>query len=413
MTHSEGWQRASQLPSMMMPPTQLAVPPSPSDAAPESRGASAGESPLASPGELSAAEPVSTVEVSAGASEPPPSGPAPPPDDELEEEHPAATARVMAPIHATEVATELAGCTVLECHFVGAGRSSRMRRAYGVAAAWLALASAAVAAGACGGGTSGSSAGGGSDGSTAADTFAPQGEAGSDSGGGLESGAGSTDSALDTGTGLDQTAPPFDSGQGQPPNMNEPYPPGPYGVGAGSTIANMHFFGFPAPQTSTNAVVIQLADFYNPSGHGMLPAGSPYGSGPLPLALVIDIGAVWCPNCTQEAKYDLPWRHAAMQPAGQILSLLLDGTTMGTPATLKNLQNWDKAFSVDYPSALDPGYEALQLVPADAFPGNVLVRTTDMRIMFVSNGIPDAPFWEAVQALLPGDAGLVGDAWPE
>jgi hypothetical protein len=102
-----------------------------------------------------------------------------------------------------------------------------------------------------------------------------------------------------------------------------------------------------------------------------------------------------------------------MQPAGQILSLLVDGVSPGTPATLTNLTNWDKTYKIAYPSAVDPNYEALQLVPAAAFPGNVIVRTSDMRIMAASNGIPDAPFWETLQSLLPGDAGLVGDASPE
>ena len=260
-------------------------------------------------------------------------------------------------------------------------------------------------AGACGSASNGgSSPPGGPDGSSA-DTG---------KGGGGDSGSIPSDSSVGVdGGGLDQTAPPFDSGQGQPPNMNPPYPAGPYGVGVGSVIANLKFIGYPAPKMATNGVVMQLADFYNPTGHGSFPAGSPYGQGPLPLALVLDIGAVWCGPCNQEEKYELPWRWAAMEPAGQILSLLLDGPTVGTPATLTNLTNWDKAYAIAYPTAIDPNYEALQLVPADAYPGNVIVRTSDMRIMAATTGIPTAPLWETLQSLLPGDAGLVGDASPD
>jgi hypothetical protein len=262
-------------------------------------------------------------------------------------------------------------------------------------------------AGACGGASNGSSPSpeAGPDGS-AADT----GHALADGGGGE---TGEETGSIADGAGLDQTVPPFESGTGQPPGQNPAYPAGPYGVGVGSVIANLRFIGYPAPMVAMTGVVIQLADFYNPSGHGSFTAGSPYGQGPLPLALLVDMGAVWCVPCNMEEKNELPWRWAAMQPAGQILSLLLDGTSPGTPATLNNLTNWDKSYKIAYPTAIDPSYESLQFVPSDSYPGNVIVRTTDMRIMAETNGIPDAPFWETLQSLLPGDAGLVGDASPE
>jgi hypothetical protein len=40
---------------------------------------------------------------------------------------------------------------------------------------------------------------------------------------------------------------------------------------------------------------------------------------------------VWCVPCNMEEKNELHWRWSAMQPAGQILSLLLDGNTRGRP----------------------------------------------------------------------------------
>ncbi len=84
-------------------------------------------------------------------------------------------------------------------------------------------------------------------------------------------------------------------GGGQPQiNQASPYP-GPYGSSIGSIIPDYQFFGYPNPANDTTALVmVQLSDFYNPTGTAVFPAGSPYrGGNPMPKALFIDRAAVW------------------------------------------------------------------------------------------------------------------------
>jgi hypothetical protein len=200
-------------------------------------------------------------------------------------------------------------------------------------------------------------------------------------------------------------------------SLTPAYPPGPYGVEVGDVVPDLTLVGYPAPATAMVPLTIRLDDFYNPTGHGSYPSGSPYGADALPTALVIDVGGIWCSPCDQEANTELSWRWAAMQPAGQILTDLLDGPTVGMSATAAQLTAWDSKYHVEYPTAADPTRASAVLVGgADAngsCPTNFLVRTADMRIVAISQGLPDAVFWESVQALVPGDSGLVGDAAAE
>ena len=214
------------------------------------------------------------------------------------------------------------------------------------------------------------------------------------------------------GADADAGTPDRDASDAEPPLT---YPSGPYGADVGDVIENFQLSGFPAPKTTTaTAVPMELLDFYNPTGSRTYPAGSPYGAGPAPLALVVGVGAVWCGPCNEEAKNDFPWRWTAMQPSGQILSVLDDGPTPGTPASVNNLTSWVKLYKIGYPAAIDPGRTLQELLgDAGSYPTDLLVRTSDMRILAISYGIPDAPFWEAVEALLPVDAGLAGDASPD
>lgn len=207
-------------------------------------------------------------------------------------------------------------------------------------------------------------------------------------------------------TGCDVEVPPFPAGQGQK-KAAITYPGGPYGVTKSSVITNFTFPGFPAPETGKdpNALVdISLSDFYNPTGDGVYPAGSPYGEGnPKPKALLIDIGAVWCAPCQYEAKVILPPLYEEYKPRGaEFFFDLADGAKGGVAATPAELVTWVTKYKSKYPSAHDPDRKLGASFKADAFPVNILIDTRTMVIVDVVAGVPDegGAFFQSLEALL-------------
>lgn len=190
---------------------------------------------------------------------------------------------------------------------------------------------------------------------------------------------------------------PTGTGQHQRGSAAVQYAPGPYGMGTNSIIPNLDFAGFPNAMADTEGLkVIQLADFYNPTGTDVFPEGSPYGAGePKPKALLLVVSSVWCGPCNEEADLILPGKYAKYQPiGGEFLTLLADGPNQGVPAEPKNLYLWDKKYQVNYPSAIDPGTKVL----VDGYPTNFIIRTKDMRIIRI--GSPDAAFWAKYEDVL-------------
>jgi hypothetical protein len=185
------------------------------------------------------------------------------------------------------------------------------------------------------------------------------------------------------------------------------YPAGPYGIGPGSVVADFEFLGYPnATADSATRVPIHLSDFYNP--HGLdktyapaagaeddryFPMSSGYAqAGKLkPTVLLIDIASVWCVPCNEEAKSLLPGLHAKYVPCGgEFLLDLHDSNTPGTTATFNNLTSWTKNYKVDYPAVIDPAYKLDALFQVDAYPNNVIIDTTTMKVVeaFAGEAIP-------------------------
>jgi hypothetical protein len=193
---------------------------------------------------------------------------------------------------------------------------------------------------------------------------------------------------------------PNDTGQPLRGSAAAEYAVGPYGIGANSTIPNFEFYGFPnymADPDPTHMKVMQLADFYNPTGTEVFPKDSPYGSEePKPKALLIVMSAVWCTPCNYEADTILPEAYAYYQPKGGEFFLILgDGPTGGVPADSKNLNGWANKYDLDYPAAIDPSTKIL----VDGYPTNFIIRTKDMKILRI-DGSPDDAFWTKFDEVL-------------
>jgi hypothetical protein len=207
-----------------------------------------------------------------------------------------------------------------------------------------------------------------------------------------------------TGEEANVMTPEFEGG-GQEAHAQLDYPAGPFGIKVGSVIENFKFRGYADPQAGANIGVLQLielAEFYNPTGDGVYGPGSPFGEGnPKPKAIMYNVGSVWCPPCNEEARSVLPGEHATYKPqGGLIISQLQDGPSPGEPAKLIHLSNWINAYDVEYPIFTDPSGKMGPLFDADAFPANFIIRTRDMVIIEADNGVPRASFWKKFEATL-------------
>src|SRR5689334_20952877 len=93
--------------------------------------------------------------------------------------------------------------------------------------------------------------------------------------------------------------PEFEEAQGQGVEAVHAYPPGPFGIGLKSVIPNLKFHGFHNPQLqATTQELIELAEFYNPTGTDTFPSDGAYKPGqPKPKVLWIVVSAQWCGPC--------------------------------------------------------------------------------------------------------------------
>lgn len=200
------------------------------------------------------------------------------------------------------------------------------------------------------------------------------------------------------------------------------YPKGPFGVSKGSTIENFAFQGFINSLVQTSTLEpIELADFYNPHADDssympespekddrLYPKGSLYGEGkPRPRALLVNVAAVWCGPCNEEAKTTFPPKHAKYKPCGGEFFLdLAEAATQGTPASQKNLASWGKKYKVDFPIAIDPTYKLAALFDANAYPANMIIDPRTMTVVEVVMGVPGDAFWQRFEDVI-GDPDCV------
>jgi hypothetical protein len=218
------------------------------------------------------------------------------------------------------------------------------------------------------------------------------------------------DPGADNGKGIDEPAPLPPSTASTPT-----YPPGPYALGQGATLADFKFQGFvDAQKQSATLEAIRFSDFYNPHGRDasyqpaspadddrLYPTGSPYGAGTKkPRALFIDISAVWCGPCKEEAKSDLPGFYAKYKPCGgEFFFQLAEGAGLGSPVTQELLDAWTTVYKVSYPATFDPGHQLGELY-ASGFPTSAIVDTSTMQVVAFKTGLGDSSFWSLYESLL-------------
>lgn len=186
------------------------------------------------------------------------------------------------------------------------------------------------------------------------------------------------------------------------------YPEGPKGTQVGTVIENFQFEGYLNAREGLgeqNQRVITLGDFYNPSGDGVYGPGALREEGaPKPKALFINVGAVWCAPCKEEAQTTLPESYTELNPRGmELLMVLADSEAVGSPAEFLHLDNWVTAFDVFYPSVIDPAQHLGALFDQSQYPANMIVDPRTMTIVEVVAGIPGDGFFDKMNQVLDAE----------
>jgi hypothetical protein len=132
---------------------------------------------------------------------------------------------------------------------------------------------------------------------------------------------------------------------------------------------------------STTQTVDNMNDFR--SGpvylHDLFCSGFKYG--------FIDISAVWCPHCQDEAT-QIPESYYGLWLAagGTVFSVLVQDVTGMAAATKSDLSNWITTYNTPYPICLDtsqssPGYFGLT-----GWPDNTIVDLSNMQVLYTGGG---------------------------
>lgn len=156
------------------------------------------------------------------------------------------------------------------------------------------------------------------------------------------------------------------------------YPCGPYGYQPGSVIEDL-----------------SLVARVDGNGDGKSDETDPVGTIPLSryfqdkniYALVMTGSAEWCGPCQAEQP-GLKDLYESYQKVGGHLAILetIIQDTNYRPSTIAVADRWKKRFQLPFDVAADPSVVLSPYYDINAFPMNMVIRTSDMKIVWQSNG---------------------------
>jgi hypothetical protein len=172
-----------------------------------------------------------------------------------------------------------------------------------------------------------------------------------------------------------------DDTMNQQMNADPNYPPGPYGYVQGSTIQDIRFSGKVDPNGAGGSA--SYADLQ------MQPiALGDYHSDPNVKLLVLSGVAGWCQPCNGE-QYYTRMLQPKYEPQGvRFFEAMIQGydEMTGTPATEPDVNKWQHDHTLHVGIGLDPEDKIHEYADVAAFPLNLLVRTSDMKIVYMMLG---------------------------
>lgn len=162
------------------------------------------------------------------------------------------------------------------------------------------------------------------------------------------------------------------------------YPAGPYGYTVGTVIQNIDFRAK-----------------WDPEGHAGTASYAQMPLAPLSLAnyhndadvkyLVLSGVAGWCGPCNDEQEFVPQWQ-AKFEPRGfRFLEAMMQGynARSGAAATEADINRWQDIHQIRVAIALDPEAKIFQYADVSAFPLNMVLRTSDMQIVYMQVGLQD------------------------
>ncbi|HUB05894.1 MAG TPA: hypothetical protein VMB50_02780 [Myxococcales bacterium] len=173
---------------------------------------------------------------------------------------------------------------------------------------------------------------------------------------------------------------------------NATYPGGSCGTDRGSVFPDF-FLGTGYWNTGSNGQPLSdigLTSIQELAFHYLYCSGFKYA--------FLDISAVWCPHCNDEAA-QLPGWNATTQTysynaqaqtgyavkwlaeGGIILSVLEQGDNPSNAATPTDLTDWITKYNTNYPMAIDPEENLVSGVGLQAWPANIIIDLSNMKVV--------------------------------
>jgi hypothetical protein len=191
-------------------------------------------------------------------------------------------------------------------------------------------------------------------------------------------------------------------------NFDESCPEGDSGVAPGNVLKGYLFEGYVDPSRGIGEArrkEINMCSFYDPTGEAVWGAGSPFEEGsPKPKAIMLNLSAVWCGPCKDEATNVLPPEYAKYGPEGlEVVMVLADTNTPGEAAGWKELNAWVTTFDVQYVAAIDTDRElANEFTGIGSYPVNMLIDPRTLQVVEAIQGVPGhgSGFFQKLEQLL-------------
>ncbi len=101
--------------------------------------------------------------------------------------------------------------------------------------------------------------------------------------------------------------------------------------------------------------------------------------------------AGWCGPCNDEQQY-VPGLQTKFEPKGfRFVEAMMQGynARTGAPATEADINRWQSAHGIHVAMGLDPEGKLFSFADVSAFPLNMIVRTSDMKIVYMQVGLQD------------------------
>lgn len=196
-------------------------------------------------------------------------------------------------------------------------------------------------------------------------------------------------------------APRPDARPGEPPPPPPPdaapalpaYPPGPYGIGVGDVVADLHWQGYADTAADGDS------DHYNEPARTVYLHELYAGHDAAAKVILVTANAGWCGPCQEEASR-LPAIAAQYAPQGvRILSALFEDD-YGAPADVAFALTWGETFDLTTPTVADPGFTLEAYGAGAGIPLAIYVDARTMTILTVESGFDEAFTRELLDSFL-------------